>query len=49
LLRSADLVVVLTDHTCYDYQWIAKNARLIFDTRNATKHVKGHGKKIEKL
>ncbi len=49
LLKSADLVVVLTDHTCYDYQWIAKNARLIFDTRNATKHIRGHSKKIERL
>jgi len=49
LLKSADLVVILTDHTSYDYQWIAKNARLVFDTRNATKRVRGHSKKIEKL
>ena len=49
LLKAADLVVILTDHTCYDYQWIAANAKLIFDTRNAGKKVRGHSKKIERL
>lgn len=35
LLKSADLVVILTDHTQYDYQWIADNSKVVFDTRNA--------------
>jgi UDP-N-acetyl-D-glucosamine dehydrogenase len=35
-LQAADLVVILTDHSQYDYQWIADNAVVVFDTRNAT-------------
>jgi UDP-N-acetyl-D-glucosamine dehydrogenase len=49
LLKAADLVVILTDHTDFDYQWIADNSKLVFDTRNATKKVKGSAKKIERL
>ncbi len=49
LLRAADLVVILTDHSCYDYATIAKHAKLIFDTRNATKRVKTNRNKIERL
>lgn len=36
-LRSADLVMVLTDHSCFDYNFIFKHSRLILDTRNAIK------------
>jgi len=36
-LQYWDCVLLLTDHSCYDYDIIAKNARLIFDTRNAFK------------
>ena len=34
-LRSADCVLVLTDHTAYDFGRVAEKARLIVDTRNA--------------
>lgn len=34
-LFGADCVVVLTDHSEYDWDWIADNSRLIVDTRNA--------------
>lgn len=34
-LRSFDCVVLTTDHDQFDYEWIANNARMIFDTRNA--------------
>ena len=34
---EADCVVVVTDHAAFDYATIAKNARLIVDTRNALK------------
>ena len=37
LLMSADCVVILTDHSNYDYEWIVKNSRLILDTRNVIK------------
>lgn len=34
-LRRADLVVILTDHSCFDYQLILRESRRILDTRNA--------------
>jgi UDP-N-acetyl-D-glucosamine dehydrogenase len=49
LLKKADLTVILTDHSDYDYQWIVNNSSLVFDTRNATASVKGNRKKIHKL
>jgi len=38
-LRSFDCVVLTTDHDQFDYEWIADNARLVFDTRNAFRNV----------
>jgi len=40
-LSSADCVVIATDHSTYDYQYIADNARLLFDTRGVTRTIKG--------
>lgn len=37
---QADLVILVTDHTAYDYEKLAKQADLILDTRNAFKNVK---------
>jgi len=37
LLESADCVVIATDHSCYDWEWIVDKARLVFDTRGVTK------------
>ncbi len=34
-LRTADCVIVITDHDGYDWSWIGDNAPLIVDTRNA--------------
>jgi len=39
-LRKYDCVVIATDHSCYDYEFIVNNAQLIVDTRNATKGTK---------
>ncbi|WP_258530448.1 nucleotide sugar dehydrogenase [Paenibacillus taichungensis] len=36
LWAGADLVIITTDHTGFDYQEMADHAKLIFDTRNAT-------------
>ena len=36
-LAQADCVVVITDHTIFDWQMIRQHARLIVDTRNALK------------
>ena len=35
--READCVVIITDHSAFDYRKIAGSARLIVDTRNALK------------
>jgi UDP-N-acetyl-D-glucosamine dehydrogenase len=37
LLRKFDLVLLVTDHTAVDYDFVRKNSRLLFDTRNAYK------------
>ncbi|HEC23610.1 MAG TPA: nucleotide sugar dehydrogenase [Chloroflexi bacterium] len=39
LLQSADCVVIVTDHTAYDWERIAQKARIIVDSRNALKNV----------
>jgi nucleotide sugar dehydrogenase len=39
-LKSFDCLVVITDHSNVDYQFMAKNSRLVIDTRNALKDVK---------
>ena len=39
-------VLIATDHSSYDYSFIARNARLVIDTRNATKNVREHKEKI---
>ncbi len=48
-LSAADLVVIVTDHSAYDYDVIVKNARQVLDTRNATRNVKTGRGKIVKL
>lgn len=47
-LASQDAVVVATDHSAYDYDFIVKNAPLVIDTRNATKNVTFGREKIVK-
>lgn len=39
VLNNSDLVVILTDHKKYDYNFIQENSKFIFDTRNATRDV----------
>ena len=46
LIKKVDLVVILTNHTQYDYQFIVDNAKAVFDSRNATKDVKRGRNKI---
>jgi UDP-N-acetyl-D-glucosamine dehydrogenase len=38
-LASRDCVLIVTDHSAYDWAWIARHAALIVDTRNATRGV----------
>ena len=39
LLKKADIVVICTAHTCFDYDRIQKLSKAVFDTRNAMKNV----------
>jgi UDP-N-acetyl-D-glucosamine dehydrogenase len=48
-LREADCVVIVTDHTAYDYRFIADNASLIVDTRNALKALHTDPSSVHKL
>ncbi|HEX7071665.1 MAG TPA: UDP binding domain-containing protein, partial [Rhodothermales bacterium] len=36
-LRSADLVMIVTDHSTIDYDRVRELAKVIIDTRNATR------------
>ena len=49
LLGLVDCVVIATDHSDYDYDFIVDHAKLVVDTRNATKHVKNGREKIVRL
>jgi len=47
VLNHADCTLILTDHSVYDYPWIVKHSKLIFDTKNGTRGIKD--KKIIRL
>jgi UDP-N-acetyl-D-glucosamine dehydrogenase len=49
LLDGADLVMLTTDHTDFDYKMIAQNSPVIFDTRNAFKEYTADIKKYHLL
>ncbi|MFN7926557.1 MAG: nucleotide sugar dehydrogenase [Blastocatellia bacterium] len=40
LVTNADCVVIVTDHRAVDYRWVAERAKLLVDTRNATRDLK---------
>ncbi|MCG8402017.1 MAG: nucleotide sugar dehydrogenase [Firmicutes bacterium] len=46
---GADIVLIITDHSCVDYQQIVTWSRLVIDTRNATRLVTGGREKIIKI
>jgi UDP-N-acetyl-D-glucosamine dehydrogenase len=41
-LGQFDAVVIVTDHSSYDYPAIVKQSQLVVDTRNATKGIDSH-------
>ncbi|WP_315117498.1 nucleotide sugar dehydrogenase [uncultured Clostridium sp.] len=46
---NADVVVITTNHSNIDYEALVEKAKLVYDTRNATKEVKNNREKIYKL
>lgn len=49
LLASSDIVLITTDHSVYDYQFIANHAKVIFDTRNGMKNIQSISADYEKI
>ena len=47
-LAAQDCVLIVTDHTAYNFDWIVKHSRLVVDTRNATKDVATGRERIRK-
>ena len=45
-LKSHDLILITTDHTNVDYQWIVEHSQFVIDTRNATRKVTRGREKI---
>jgi UDP-N-acetyl-D-glucosamine dehydrogenase len=46
MIKSYDCVLIATDHSSYDYQWIVDHAQLVVDTRNATRDCKRGLRKV---
>jgi len=46
-LAAQDCVVIVADHSAFDYQAVVENARLVVDTRNATKGVTGRARVVK--
>ena len=49
LVQNVDCVVIMTNHTDIDYEWLVKHAPVVVDTRNATKSVQSDRDKIIKI
>ena len=47
-VAAQDCILIVTDHSAYDYQAIVEHAQLVVDTRNATKNVVTGREKIQK-
>lgn len=49
VIDDSDIVIITTNHSCYDYESIVARAKVVYDTRNATKKVINNREKIYKL
>jgi UDP-N-acetyl-D-glucosamine dehydrogenase len=48
-VKKQDCVVIVTDHSEVDYQWVVDHARLVVDTRNATRGIRRNRRRVIKL
>ena len=48
-VRAADAVVIITNHSVYDYEAILGSAQFVFDSRNATGRLGKESDKVERL
>jgi UDP-N-acetyl-D-glucosamine dehydrogenase len=49
VVEAADCVIIATDHSNVNYDWVVAHAQLILDTRNVAKHVSAGSPKVIKL
>lgn len=49
VIDESDIVVITTNHSNIDYEALVEKAKIVYDTRNATKEVKNNREKIYKL
>jgi len=49
IVQAADCVIIATDHSNVNYEWVLAHAQLVLDTRNVTKHVKAGCARVIKL
>ncbi len=47
-LSRQDCVVIVTDHSSYDWSWIVEHSSLVVDTRNATKGIVSNPERVVK-
>ena len=48
-VKDADAVVIITNHSSYDYKAIVESAKFVFDSRNATRKVAKGSEKVVRL
>jgi len=48
VLAAHDCVLIVTDHSAYDYDVIVRHAKLVVDTRDATRHVREGRERIRR-
>jgi UDP-N-acetyl-D-glucosamine dehydrogenase len=46
IVAQFDAVMIATDHDCFDYENLVRWSKLVVDTRNATKAVRGGRNKV---
>ncbi len=46
VLGEQDCVLIVTDHSAYDWDWILAHSTLVVDTRNATRQVREYRERI---
>jgi UDP-N-acetyl-D-glucosamine dehydrogenase len=45
-LQRQDAVLIVTDHSAYDWEWVVSQSTIVVDTRNATRNVTRHRDRI---
>ena len=48
-LQKFDCVVIATNHSDYNWEWIVRESRSVLDTRNATKNLYNNPSNVIKL